>query len=449
MAFVMFAVLAGFVITTYFLDKRDFISPRFLLCLALFASYCLIMLNYYKWDVNINEKFMLYISSAIVAFITGGFIVKLFTKKPVPEAVCNRKLPLGVTNIRYKYPANFLMIISVMFATVYVLKLLSDADGSRLGDRLNSIYVNIVSDGYTPGFIINQMREIVVAITYVSTFRLMQKVFTKHDKISIIKLLIPIIMFLMLVLVSTDRNILLRYAIYFVCLYILFFRENKKCRNVNVAILLRVIIIVVVVAVVFFAMGVAKGYKSDIWRSISIYGGSGLYNFNLWLEKAVTESGSVISATFSTFLGVVKDLLGRIGISLDIDTAERFDEFIRFTTSSGYHYDSNIYSAFKPFVQDLGYFGVILFPLIIGAFYQWLYLRARKNKYGFSWVVYCMLIYPVVFYPVAEQLFHRFTLGFVYEIVWLAVVFFVVYGRRGYKTVYRPHKIKKSKEVQA
>ena len=426
MAWLMLLILTIFVITAYKLDGGDLLSPRFLLCLAILASYSVIIFNYKNWEVQISPKFILYVSTAIVAWILGGALIKRLSKHS--SRVVNNRLPLCNTCIKYKYPVNFFLILSVVLTFLYVFKLLSDAGAvGGFSAILRAIYENTVN-GYTPGFVFNQMREVVVAIAYVNTFRFFQRLFSKSDKISIVKLLIPIAMDMVLILITTDRNILLRYAIYLACLYVLFFRENKNFKNINAAIVRRVAVMVIAVVAVFFVMGVAKQYTSNFARSISIYGGSGLYNFNLWLDNQTVSSTG--SATFSTFLRVISELLERIGVTTGWNTAARFDEYIIFTSSNGYVYSSNIYSALKPFVEDMGYFGVVFFPFILGVFYQWLYLRAKRNKYKFSWVLYCMLIYPVVFFPIAEQLFHRFTLGFVYEIAWLAIVYYGVYGKR-------------------
>ena len=54
----------------------------------------------------------------------------------------------------------------------------------------------------------------------------------------------------------------------------------------------------------------------------------------------------------------------------------------------------------------------------------------KKKKYGLAWILYCMLIYPIFFFPIADQLFGRFTLGFVYELVWIIIIYNLVIGRR-------------------
>ena len=109
-------------------------------------------------------------------------------------------------------------------------------------------------------------------------------------------------MFLIAVLVTTDRNILLRYAIYFACMYVFFFYENKRFKRMNAAILRRVALMVIIVVIAFFVMGLAKQYTSSFLDSISVYGGSGLYNFNLWLESTGGVKTGGASETFGTFV---------------------------------------------------------------------------------------------------------------------------------------------------
>ena len=446
-ASLMLLVLAAFAIIAYRLDGGDLVSPRFLLCVALIASYGLVLLNYNNWDVRINGKFVLYVSTAVAAWILGGALVKKLTPKKSSVAIGD-KLPLFAANIRYKYPVNAFMLLSIALTAAYAFKLLSDAGGGSFSERLRAIYDNVVN-GYTPGFIFNQMLEIIIAVAYVNTFRLFQRIFSRHDKISIVKLSIPIVMFLIAVLVTTDRNILLRYAIYFACIYVFFFYENRRFKRMNAAILRRVALMVIIVVIAFFVMGLAKQYTSSFLDSISVYGGSGLYNFNLWLES--TGGGNVGggSETFGTFIRIISTLLKRVGIDINTHTFERFYEFIIFRAENGYVYSSNIYSALRPFVADLGYFGAVFYPFLLGMFYQWLYLRAKRYKYKFSWAVYSMLLYPIIFFPVVEQLFNRFTLGFVYELVWLAIIYYSVYGGRRYGRIARRAPVKAVQGVKA
>lgn len=446
MACLTFIIIAAFVLIAYFSGDRDLLSPWFLLCLAIFACFTIVLLNYNNWDVKINGVFVIYLSTAIFAFGFGGLIIKLLHPQVYSSNNTLIKVSVDDSGIKRKYPVNLFILISFICATLYIWKLLSDAgEVSSFSGKIRFIYDKVVNDNYSPGALYNQMLEIVVAIAYVNTYRLMLRITSRKDKLSYIRLIIPIILFIVTVLVSSDRNIFIRYAIYFVFLYVLFFRENYKKKNANAKIVQKVIILVIVMVLVFFLLGKAKQYTSNIVNSISIYAGSGLYDFNLWIQDFNGPNLNGAS-TFSVFLNTLQTLFNRIGLSFDIVEVNRIDPFITYTSSNGYVFSSNIYTALKPYVEDFGYFGVILFPLIMGAFYQWLFIKMKRSKYGFAWVAYCMLIYPIIFFPILEQLFRRFHLGFIYELVWLAIFFYFVYGRRKSK---KGHNSKSEiKEVQ-
>lgn len=432
MAILMLVILIAFLIIAYFFGKRDLVSPLFLLCLILLVSFLIVLSNYSNWEVKINGYFVLYLSTAIVCFGLGAALVKAFSPKKVRAVNGLNKVPVSEFDIPKKYPAWLLLFISLVLGSIYIYKLLSDAGtAASFSEKLRKIYDSIVHDDYSPGFIFNQMREIVTAIAYVGTYRLLIRIYKgRKDKTSIIALGLTILMLFAVALVTSDRNIFLRYAIFFVCLYVIFFYQNNKGKNSNSKIVARVVVIALIAFIIFFLFGKLKQYSSNINRVIGIYGGSGLYNFNLWIED-FDEPLTYGSSTFATFLNSVKSIFGSFGFDIEgIEIADRFDKFITFSSSNGYVYSSNIYSALKPFVQDFGYFGVILFPFITGCFYQWLYLKMKNSNYGFAWLAYSMLIYPVIFYPIADQLFGRFNLGFVYEIVWLSIFYYLIFGKR-------------------
>lgn len=406
----------------YVFGKRDLISPFFLFCISILAMYTVVLLNYKNWDVHINGKFVLYLVTAILSFGVGCFIVQGASGR----VYGTERLPLTYVTFKETFPTDILIIVSFVCAGGYCLKLMTDAGLSgSLSGILRRIYDNIVNAQYSPGFIFNQMAEIVKAIAYISLYRLLIRLKSRHDRISIVKLTVPIVLFLLMTLISTDRNVLLRFIIYFVCLWVLLVQQNYKKRKVNKKIVATVLVFVVLAAIAFYIYGLAKQYKSNFLHSLSIYGGSGLYDFNLWIAE-FDEPLLHGKATFSVFLGSLNSIFG-----LDIQGLEnRFDAFITFTSPNGYVYSSNIYTAMKPFVQDFGYFGVILFPAVMGLLYQWLFTKAKKRKYSFYWVLYAMLLYPIIYFPILDQLFARFHLGFIYELVWLTVIYHLCIGKR-------------------
>ena len=427
MAALLFIILATFIVAAYLFGKRDLLSPWFLLCLMIFATYCVVLLNYKNWDVKINGTFIVYLSTAIIAFGLGAILVGNPKKSQFASAAkCD--LPLVEEKKNVKYPINLVMIISIVAGAIYVFKLISDVGFTSLGETLRKIYDNVVKDDYSPGFIFNQMLEIVMGLAYINTYRFFIRVYSRNDKTSIVKLLVPIFMLMIMIVISTDRNIFLRYAFYLICLWVLFYREYHKGKNVNFKIARLAAIMLVIVMVVFFVFGKLKQYQSGFVRMISIYAGSGMYDFNLWI-KDFDQPLLYGKSTFLTFINTLGVFLRPLGINLQ-GVMRRIDPEISYASPNGYYYSSNIYTAMKPFVEDFGYFGVILYPFIMGVLFQWLFKCMKKSSCGYGWIVYCQLLYPIFFFPILEQFFRRLHLGFIYELFWVFVPYQLIFGRK-------------------
>lgn len=434
MTLLMVVILVAFLVVAYYVGKRKFLSPWFLLCAMMSVCFMLVLLNYKNWEVHINQRFVLYISVALLAFGLGTICIDLVQVQPMPTMFT----PIESISYKRKFPVNLFMVLSCLLAFGYIGKLFIDVDGFSLSfsTALRKIYDIRIIEDYSPGFIFNQMREIITAIAYINTYRLLFKVFNNRssaqkDKIQSIKLIIPILIAFIVTLISTDRNIFLRYIIYLVCLWMLFYYNTNKRKHENLKIVLVVVALVLVVVILFFLMGKMKNYTSDFFRVIGIYGGSGLYNFNLWIEH-YNASPMWGASTFTQFISSFGVLLKPFGIEL-YGTVNRIDPYISFTAANGYFYSSNIYSALKPFVEDFGFFGIIIFPFALGVFYQWMYVKTKKSKYGMWWLLYCILIYPVVFFPILEQLFRRLHFGMVYEIAWPMILYWSIFKTKGFR----------------
>ena len=178
MAILMLVILIAFLIIAYFFGKIDLVSPLILLCLILLVSFLIVLSNYSNWEVKINGYFVLYLSTAIVCFGLGTALVKAFSPKKVRAVNGLNKVPVSEFDIPKRYPAWLLLFISLVLGSIYIYKLLSDAGtAASFSEKLRKIYDSIVHDDYSPGFIFNQMREIVTAIAYVGTYRLLIRIY--------------------------------------------------------------------------------------------------------------------------------------------------------------------------------------------------------------------------------------------------------------------------------
>ncbi len=199
--------------------------------------------------------------------------------------------------------------------------------------------------------------------------------------------------------------------------------------KINVQIIKKAFGILIIGVVIFYYLGKLKNYTSNLERVIGLYGGSGLYNFNLFLSNEIGHTYELGKASFSNLFSIFSSL----GFTTNVLEKVTFSEPIIFLSSTGFVYASNIYSSLRPYVLDYGYFGVIIMPFILGSLFEILYQLVKKSKYSFSWLFYAMMVYPLIYFTIDEQFFNRIHLGMLYEIFWLFLFYY--YTKRKIKFI--------------
>lgn len=406
--------------------QKCIIAPFSIFLLSFIGAVFLISLNVENWEVSLNDAFVIYIFTAIISFGLACFLTEslfCFSKyKLYDDKHYNTRVLMHSKN---DYPINFLFLISMLCTFIYTYHLISSVGfTSDVTLLLRSIY----DAPKERNFLITQTREIVVAIAEISVFEILLLKYI-HNIIKIKKrIYIPIILGVVLSLISTDRNILLRFIFFSSCLYSIFIinRNMLKNKSINWRLLKKAFAYSFIFIGIFFAFGKLKGYTSNLERMVGIYGGSGLYNFNLFLESFNENNLRYGDETFSTLLNMIEYVtsfgdhiipyVGELGL-------------IVFRASNGYVYASNIYSAMCPYVIDFGFWGILFYPFLLGVIFEFLFILVKKNKFGISWLLYSYFCYSLFYFTIAEQFFIRFHLGMIYEIFWLFILFFLSYRK--------------------
>lgn len=426
MAIVLLAVFIVLFIIEYRIQK-NFVSPVSLLLFSFIMGFFFISINSANWEVHLNYTFVLYIFTAVLSFAAGAFAV---------ERICKIK-PVSPTEDRFmpvaggKYPALLLLVITVICVLVYYA-IIFKRIGLSGGVETILVRANKELNSHSTNFLMHQMIEIVIAIGKINVleFFILKYLGSGKNRIKTYSLILIQLMFTaMCAVISADRNIIIRFFIYTLCLWIFFFisTTKEKVDKTNLKIFVRAAVCVVAAAVIFFGLGKMRRKTSDFSHVMGIYGGSGLYNFNLHLLKNEEHTYGK-----STFL-LLDNTLRSFGIPGDENGAEGgsegilVDDFTRFELKNGSRYSSNIYSAMRPYADDFGLVGMIIFPGFMGAFFELLYVFAKKYRFGFAWAFYAITIYPVVYFTVLEQFLRRLHLGIVYELGWFTAIYICIY----------------------
>ncbi len=424
MAFLALAIFIAITVFAYFHGRKDLLSPWFLLCLSILGAYSLVLLNYENWQVVIYPKFVVYVTTALIMFGLGCAVVR--ARKAAVLKKASKRLPIDdvLPSEPTHYPAKLVAIVSFVLTAIYCARMLSFASGvSGFMNKLRYVYESKMP----AGFIFNQAMEISVMLAYVSAFKLMQSIFSHKDKTNKFLLVIPIILASVLCMIQTDRNRFIQLALFVILIYAMFYIENTKKKN-RKGLILQILIMGLVVVVLFYLFGKVKNYKSDIGRSIGIYAGSGLYNFNLWLEDF---SGPLHygGATFYVSMDIFEYMFSLVGANVELSYNVPIVEYITYISPNGYVFSSNIYSALRSYVEDFGYFGVIFVPFCFGMLHQWLYAKAKEKKYSIWSILYCFMVHPLICIPILERYFTISFVGFTYQIFWVSVLYYVLIGK--------------------
>ncbi|MCR4814947.1 MAG: oligosaccharide repeat unit polymerase [Lachnospiraceae bacterium] len=448
MAIILLAVFLILFLIEYRLQK-NFVSPVSLLLLSFIMGFFFISINTVKWGVHLNLTFVIYIFSAVAAFALGAFIVETLGRKTGPGmqseeggAFLRNK---GIPKLHEKYPALILLIISAVCVAVYYA-IIFKRIGLSGGIETVLVRANKELNRHSSSFLMHQMIEIVIAIGKINVLELFLLKYLGAGKDRIKKyslIFLQLVFTAMGAVLSADRNIILRFFIYTMCLWIFFEVGTRKesLHKVNLKIFARAAVCVVLFALLFFALGKMRRATSDFSRMMGIYGGGGLYNFNLHLLKEPEYSYGK-----STFL-LLDNTLQFFGIPGNTGASESIvvDEFITYKMPSGFIYSANIYSAMRPYADDFGLIGVIVFSGFLGVFFELLYVLAKRYRFGFMWAFYALTIYPVVYFTVAEQFFRRLHLGIVYELGWFLAFYLLIFVFKREEPDYgRKHEYEKS-----
>ena len=375
-----------------------------------------------NWQVQINERLPIYIFTAVISFGAGCFLAVILS-----GSLTIKQADMAVTSETTEF--SYFLFCGVPLACTLAFMALSIKIGRNAGNTENvfrAIYE--AASENSSNFVLHQFREIIVAIAEVSVIEALAIKYLYKKKITIC-LIVPFACFALCTLFSTDRNIFLRFIIFSLCLWVFFktATSSMSLHATNMQIVKRTLLIFLAAVGCFYLLGKAKSYTSNLERMIGIYGGSGLYNFNLTLDQLENVDLQYGKETFSQLIKT----LNVFGINLgDGASNEVLHEMIVFTAPNGYVYASNIYSAMGPYVVDFGYAGVIIFPFIMGLFFEFLFICAMRLGSLYLWGLYSMLIYPVVYFPIAEQFYMRLHLGLAYEIFWFSIIYYFSFGKK-------------------
>lgn len=403
------------------LFSLDVASPSFLAALMFALSILINVLRASSWGIDYSLKAYTVVMLGLLFLGIGEFCIRSISQNRSFYGRNSNVLesdiqPLHMDKGGYYVLLFFTLIILVFdFVATYKLSLLGDS-----GTMLMSARHAIVGEDIRKGAILTRLLGLNKAAAYISIYLIMYNRIickAKNNK----KYFIFILIFLGDSILSTGRNAFLRIISYTLILFFVFYlKEHKLSWNTVFRLGRYGCIGLLAFFGIFTAVGHLSGkgiYNTPI-EIISYYMGASI---NL-LNQYIVDPGQSTSNFFGehTLYGIYNIL--RI-IGFDIPQMVQPLEF-RYIP----HYEPNIYTAFRRYIQDFGFLGLCLIMLFLGLFYTRLRIRAANDKTnGWRTIFFAVSIYPIVEIAIEERFFMDYiTVTTFINIFWMFILYKIV-----------------------
>lgn len=388
---VLFLFLIVMTILFFIVFDRNILSPSVIAAGVFAVSTFIAILNIKTWRFHFSVSGCLVIITGILAFALGEFLIKAsFPKKASQSAAWKESIEVS------RNAVFFIILLDVFIVCAYfnALKKLAWDNGYN-GSGLFLNYVrNIMLYKH-----LDVPRLIGWSLNFVSVNGFIFLYIFIYNKVIAKKncfiYLLPFSFHFLLQVLSTGRTGFIRMIVFsFVCFAFLYLGNKnslkKQIKLVNIAFLGLMIFFVIFI---FAGSLKSTNLMRHAFSSISFYAGMSIPSLDSWLEKSTAAQyfgEETLTALYNIFY--------KLGFPIPIEhTYYKHLEFINFNGTIG-----NVYTVFRRFIHDYGYFGMYLIMCFCGMFFSF-WLRSLRAKNGFGIMAYAYCFYAVAMVSIDEQ----------------------------------------------
>lgn len=422
MTYLLLIVLLFLLFVALFFFRGEIASPSVLEISVFTISVIVVILNSFKWGLDYNFEALLIIFSGLLFLISGEILAKLNVGK--------KKNIQNTENEIYIQRIVMILIILIMLiillidyrATVAGANLMSGSSETLLSSARASF-----SQGESQKGFVSRLIPLNKSLAYTFIYIIMYNwiIFNKKRFVYFI----PVLIYFGNGVLSTGRTVLLRLVIYSLVMFLLLYINNKKLNVRDIAKISRYLLISIVSFIVLFIflgrLG-NKGLYNTPLEYMSYYSGSSIVLFGEYIEKNdyLWPDSSTNFFGSHTLIGIY-NILRLIGFKIP-------DFEVTLEMSYIPHFYSNVYTAFRRYIQDFGLIGLYLIQFFLGFIYGKLYHGIRKNQdNGLKLILYCATVYPLVESSIEERFFTSIlTSTTILEIILLAMSYYFLIGKK-------------------
>lgn len=413
------------VIFCYITFNRDLTAPPFIFCGLYFFSITLAMINKEDWHLFISDETFIILLMGGILFILLGII---FHKKYESSVDILPTIKMDLINI-----SGVITWLVVFFAIVtgyFQYKATMDI-AAQLGASGNSaLIVSAVREATSYGTeikfpsYVTQMAKVLGVISYLWLFIYINNGIFSKDHWRDIKLLYPVLIYLVSNLLSGNRLMTLYFAGAAFSYYYIMLSYYRKDKVDSAKILRYVILLLIILMVGFYGVRLLAGRvgseQAMLLQYISSYAGGPIKLFDMFI------SDPVISDLWGkeTFVPVHR-MLQNLGI-------ENYPAYIahkEFREVNGVGL-GNVYTAYRAWYADFGMAGIVLLGGFVATFYNYFYYKIRSHSiynHRFMLIIYGYMSSGLFLHSIDDVFFPYFvSLGFLSIILLFWALYYVV-----------------------
>lgn len=413
----------------YLSDKKDIISPPFILSLVFVFSTMVVVANISKWKVELHSNTILLIIISICCFASSYTIAKkarmfFLNKKRQGNDICVQMLTIKKVYI-------FLIIVfMVVTGILYYYERVRLASYMGVSGKLIDIasaarHTEYYTEAGTSE-LVQRLMLFAKCFAYISAYVFVNNMIVKKSKSLQIIYIIPFIIYCFLMFLSGGRMPFIHNLTYLAILYgVMTYRTKGISPQLRVKIIKIVLIAFISFFIIFIYMGITSGGISSVSETLSVYIGSSINALDIFLQKKLPQEQYFGQETLIPVYSALRSL----GVDISSDILRSAREFV---SMNGVQ--TNIYTALRRYVRDYGYLGCFIIMSVIGWIYGRLYKYALSKKTGgYSVVLYASIFYPIIEMSIEERFILKLiSMAEIYEIILLYLFYrYIVKTERG------------------
>lgn len=410
---------------SYYIFKKDFASPTFLLYIGYFIAAVAATYNISTWKIKIQEELIFIFLVGWISFFFG----ELFTRELLYKEKGRGLLP-GYSNeietIKIEHIKVWLIILIDCIITYLlykeVVRIAGISGTSSLGLMVN--YKNNLMENSMSGLVI-QVTKFTKGAAYVFLFVFINNVMAE-DKVTMRAIiqnfiyLFPGIIYCLQCLLRGGRYTVIAYIIALAFLSY-FFAQYKYgwIYQIRIKTMIKMMGVIFGVFLAFWLLKEAVGRSSTATfvEYISQYIGGPYELFSLYLEDRPSPANETFAGLLTSF--------NKMGLT---NVAVRSYHEFRFTSNNIML--GNVYTGFRTYYNDYGIIGVGLLSFLLSMIFNVAYHKLRYcDIYNrkFLMILYSSLLYCVVFNFFVDYFYARLSIGYFIEVLIMYLIYLFVF----------------------